>query len=435
MTTRVAVIGSGISGISAAVKLHLAGLSVDLIEKDGVLGGRFGVSKLGDHDVMLGGKNIGRKYRVLRAMLDDLGATEYEHFGINTSRVRDGVVLPIDSNRRLATLVNLAKLSGPWDFLTLARLAARVRSDESARLLGSDFARNMAARYDDKPLADNLGSDLVDNVIRPVTVRMNGAEPDEVYLGNFGTNLAMLMDTFDQLTSGIKPVLSVVERLVNVRLGTQVHRIEQSARADGEISVTMATPDGGVDTVGYDGVVLATPAHIAADVLPEQSAELAGLLRSVNYFPATVAVVEYAEDVFRSDIRAIAMDDGPCSNAGSYGIDQRNVVRYTFSGRQGRVTAPTDDDIAGLIGDAEQLLGKYLGIEQPVRVDMACRHWEQAYCAYGPHYGDVLAGIRSRLADFGGKLTLAGDYMLGVSLENCCRSGKAAAAGLLGNLR
>ncbi|WP_067465526.1 protoporphyrinogen/coproporphyrinogen oxidase [Nocardia amamiensis] len=433
MVMKVAVVGSGISGISAAVKLHLAGLSVELIEKDDVLGGRLGVSKLGGHDVMLGGKNIGRRYPVLRTMLDDLGANGYEQFGINTSRVKEGVVLPIDSTRRLRTVTNLARLSGPRDFLTLARLAAQVRGDDSARLLGSEFARKLSVRYDDRPLSEHFGSELVNNVVRPVTVRMNGAEPAEVYLGNFGTNLAMLLDTYDQLTSGIQPVLSVIERLVDVRLSSTVHRIERADDASGDISVTMSTPQGTVETTRYNGVVLATPAHIAADILSANSADFE-LLRSVNYFPAAVAVVEYADDVFRPDIRAIAMDDGPCSNAGSYGINQRNVVRYTFSGRQARAIGSSGDEIASMVTDVESLLVTYLGIRKPARVDMVTRHWDAAYCAYGPRYGDFLDTVRARTAQVGPKLALAGDYMLGVSLENCCRSGRKAATAVLAQL-
>jgi oxygen-dependent protoporphyrinogen oxidase len=316
----------------------------------------------------------------------------------------------------------------------MARLAFQVRSDESARLLGSSFARTMAARYDDEPLSAHFGSDLVDNVIRPVTVRMNGAEPDEVYLGNFGTNLAMLLDTYDQLIPGIQPGLAVIERLVTVRPGTAVHRIEKADDVSGQMLVTMSTSDGDLESVRYDGVVVATPAHIAADLLSAVSVDLAALLNSVKYFPTTVAVVEYADDVFRSDVRAIAMDDGPCSNAGSYGINQRNMVRYTFSGRQGRVHKPTEGDIEQMVADVEARLVKYLHIRKPSRVDMVTRHWDQAYCAYGPHYADVLDAMETHIRNSGGNLALAGDYMLGVSLENCCRSGRAAASALTARL-
>ncbi|MRH92062.1 NAD(P)-binding protein [Nocardia sp. SYP-A9097] len=428
MAKRVAVVGSGISGISAAVRLHRAGAQVDLIESDGMLGGRLGVSRLGGHDVMLGGKNIGRRYHVMRGMLADLGATDFEHFGINTSRVKDGALEPIDSGRRLRALTKIAKLSGLRDFLMLARLAVQVRNDESARLLGSAFGRRLGARYDSKPLSEHFGSGLAHDLIRPVTVRMNGAEPDEVYLGNFGTNLAMLLDTFDQLPAGFQPVLEAVEELVNVRLSTSVRRI---AKAGDGISLTVSTPTGGVEVLGYDGVVLATPAHIAADILHEESAQLGRLLRSVNYFPTTVAVVEYAEDIFRSDIRAVAMADGPCSNAGSYGINQRNIVRYTFSGRHGRVISPTAEVIETMVGDAEALLVEYLGIDKPARTDIVTRHWDQAYCAYGPNYAELLEQVHSLIEQIGGNISLAGDYILGASMENCCRSGFEAADALV----
>ncbi len=37
--------------------------------------------------------------------------------------------------------------------------------------------------------------------------RMNGAEPEEAYVGNLGSNLRMVLDTYDQLIHGMQPVL------------------------------------------------------------------------------------------------------------------------------------------------------------------------------------------------------------------------------------
>src|SRR5882757_3072483 len=120
---RVAVVGSGISGLSAALHLERAGYDVDVIERDDRLGGRFGVASLGDRPVMMGGKNIGRRYTAFRNWIETLGSYEWESFGINTSLMKEDEVLMLDSTHRGRSLASIRKMATPRD---LARLAAMV---------------------------------------------------------------------------------------------------------------------------------------------------------------------------------------------------------------------------------------------------------------------------------------------------------------------
>src|SRR5688500_9108155 len=100
---RVAVVGGGIAGLTAALRLDLLGHDVEVIEADATLGGRFGLDKLGDRPVMTGGKNIGRRYHTFRWFTSELGSDRYESFGYNASRIKDGEVLTLDSERRSQT--------------------------------------------------------------------------------------------------------------------------------------------------------------------------------------------------------------------------------------------------------------------------------------------------------------------------------------------
>ncbi|MGH3912033.1 MAG: FAD-dependent oxidoreductase, partial [Pseudonocardiaceae bacterium] len=150
----------------------------------------------------------------------------------------------------------------------------------------------------------------------------------------------------------------------------------------------------------------------------------------IRYFPATVAVIEYDHPLFSREVRAVAMDDGPCSNAGAYAINERNIVRYTFSGRQGRLLDPSDKEVQELVQATEKRLEKHLNISAPRQVRGVFRHWKTAYCAYSSDYPRLLEIIRESVASVHG-LEIAGDYLKGVSLESCCRSGETAAAMLL----
>lgn len=182
--------------------------------------------------------------------------------------------------------------------------------------------------------------------------------------------------------------------------------------------------------LGYDGVILATPADAAAAILEKSVPRLSDYLRQVRYYPSTVGVIEYAGPVFSHEVRAVAMDDGPCSNVGAYGVNDRDIVRYTFSGKLGRLEDPSEEYLRELIRSTERKLENYLGISVPAQVRGVFRHWTTAYCAYASDYPRLLGSIREQTESVRG-LVLAGDYLKGVSLESCCRSGEEAAATIL----
>ncbi|WP_433664278.1 FAD-dependent oxidoreductase [Nocardia sp. CA-128927] len=428
MTTpeRVAVVGAGVSGIAAALALHRAGCTVELVERDDRIGGRLGFAELDDREVLLGGKNIGRGYTRFRAMLDLLGGTGYEPFGINTSRMVAGRLVGLDSDNRTEAINGILRMCDWRDLTKLDRIARKVRAADTARFLGSDLARSLA-RHDDRPLSEHFGKRTTDNFLRPITVRMNGAEPDEAYYGNFPTNMGMLLDKFDQPIVGLSALLSRIADLVEIRYRTRVTGI---SRVQGGVVLDLVDAGGRATQTRYDAVAVCTPAYAAAPLLAPLSEALAGLLRAVRYFPATVAVVRYVHDVFAADVRAIALDDQPCSNAGSYGKDTRNIVRYTFSGKHGRLGDTAEADVLDLVTDTEQQLRSHLGVVRQPRTAAAIRHWPQAYCGYLPHYGDFLDTLAATATPLTG-IALAGDYLLGTSLEACCRSGENAAAALL----
>lgn len=425
----IAVVGGGISGISAAVTLARRGHRPLLLDAGNALGGRVGEDHLGDRPIMMGGKNIGHRYTHLRSLLAELDEGAYQDFGINTSTVRGGQLLPLDSSRPLTSVRSLLRMGTPRDLFRLTRLAHTVRQHERARFLGSPQFRRLAERHDDPPLTDYFSPRMTGSILRLATVRMNGAEPDEAYLGNLGTNLGLLTDTFEQLDHGLGPALARVPEYVDVQLRARVTGLRPHAAGVQVQWMASSSSHGAVTTHtrDVDGVVLALPAHEAAPVLEPHQPELAHLLSTVRYFPATVVVAKYADTVFAPDVRAVAMGDGPCSNAGAYGTQDLDLVRYTFSGRSGRPENPTTEEVDRLVTDAEDRLSSALGRPLPRQLDRTWRHWPAAYCAYSRHHARLLDRIAAESRPLAGRISLAGDYLLGASLEACCRSGEAAA--------
>jgi oxygen-dependent protoporphyrinogen oxidase len=153
----------------------------------------------------------------------------------------------------------------------------------------------------------------------------------------------------------------------------------------------------------------------------------------VNYFPSTVLLIEYDRPVFTPEVRALALDGGPCTNAGSYGAEDRHIVRYTFSGRAARAEA-SQEQLDEWTDAAEERLRRHIPDGRGAqRVQSVSTHWPAAYSAYLPFHGDFLADVRRAVGETPG-LVLAGDYLRGVSIDACFRSGTDAAVELAAQL-
>ncbi|KUH37663.1 hypothetical protein [Streptomyces kanasensis] len=114
-------------------------------------------------------------------------------------------------------------------------------------------------------------------------------------------------------------------------------------------------------------------------------------------------------------------------------MEERHIVRYTYSGREGRLTDLSPENIDRLTGETEERLVRYLGAPRAERVNLLVKHWDAAYSGYLPYHADFLAEVREGVADVPG-LELAGDYIQGVSIEACARTGRAAAGRLAAHL-
>ena len=263
-------------------------------------------------------------------------------------------------------------------------------------------------------------------MVRPLTVRMNGAEPDEAILSAFGSNLGTLLDTFDQLTEGLTPVLERFAATVDCRLSTTV----LGTTPAGKRRAVIVDGPAGREVLEADTVILAVPAWSAAPLVRDEAPALSAALRSVRYFPARVAVAEYDRPVFRPDVRAIVFGAGSVlSNAGAYGVDDLGTVRYTFSGRRAR--AQLERDPGELLAEAESILGEHMPVRAARRLRYETALWERAYCAFGPGHHRLAKDLQRAVAP---RLYVCGDFVMGASMEACFRAAQRAVTGLVSAL-
>jgi len=423
---RIAVVGGGIAGIAAAEEVGARGHLAEIFEATAGLGGRIAPEELASREIFLGGKNVGRRYRRFRELFGRRGRAEYETFGPESGQVWRGRVRELSFSspsmklRLGARMALRGQLNGGRRFLRLAR---QVKRDPQSAHLGDRFFEDLALETGDPTIPEYVGTALCRDVVRHMTVRMNGAEPEECHVGNMGTNLGLVVDRFDQLTgTALGDWIRTVQAVNTTHVGTRIVGLTREGERVGGIV--------GADGVErhFDGVVLALPAHAAALVIGEQEPALSSLLCTIRYFPVGVVVAEYDRPAFPDAFAALTAPPGMAlSNAGSYGLRDRHIVRYTFSGRNARDRIrPGLFDPEALLGEAEGFLGRYAPVARARRLDFAARAFQPGLCAYRRDHATCLREVRTRLSALPG-LALAGDYMRGASLEACVRSGQEAA--------
>lgn len=424
----IAIVGAGISGIAAAHYAQRFGGNVDLYEAETQIGGRIGCTKLLGRDIEFGGKNIGLLYRRFREFADEVGGISFEDYGFNSSREVNGRVARLNKDGSLLrTALQLHRLCGSRGMLQLLPYAAAILRDRGQGFLNTPFFNNRGIRGDDIPLSDHFSSRCVDHFIRTLTVRMNAAEPEECYLGNFGSNLGLALDRYQQVEGGMGVLLAGFQDRSGGVCWVTGRRVVRLTREGKETVVTSIGKEGEWQRA-YDHVIVALPAPQAAGLFAETAPVLSAKLGRVRYYPVAVAVARYSEPVFTSDRRAMVFaPDSPLSNAGAYGVHDLDLVRYTFSGRTARkmINSDTSGDVA--LGLAEsQLLPHFPAVATGCR-GFVYRYMPSGLCAYSAHHTTLLSEINRTTPE---GISLTGDYWRGASIEACFRASEEVLARL-----
>jgi oxygen-dependent protoporphyrinogen oxidase len=414
---KVAVIGGGVSGMAAASCLARQGHQVDLYESSDRLGGRMALSHLQGREICLGGKNIGFHYKEFRRFLAHYGKPKYEYFGLNSARLSNGKVLPFNSKKKREQFLTLLRSTTILDLWKLRRAWRAVQADRANGDLSGPYFKALV-REGSQTLTDYFSGKFSKSIARALTVRMNGAEPDQITLENFGTHLQMLQDEYEQITSPLENVFSAFQADpdIQTKLRTSVKALRNT---NGFYALT---GDGFMEL--YSKVIIALPAYGAAKLTKSDFPGISRALRQPRYFPVTVIVAKYERPVFETDLRALTFPpNSALSNIGAYGINDLNWVRYTFSGAAAQALNSHSMPDAQLLSIAEKQGLAYFHLDGNSCQAFKRRSWERGLCGYTLNESKFRSDLRDAQSEFPG-LYFTGDYIKGASIENCFRAAK-----------
>lgn len=442
---RVAVIGAGLTGLSAAVELRDRGAAVTVLEAAARVGGVITTVQRDGYLVEAGPTSL-TATAALEKLIDRLGigASRIGTLAAAKRRfiVRGGRLVALPDGP--ASLAGTDAISAAAKFALLREPLIRARRDEEEESLASLVRRR-------------LDSEILDYLVNPLIAGIYAGDPERLSVKYAMPMLhhgerrhgSLLVGAMKEMKSkrGIvkqKGITSFTNGLstlpdamaaslgTSVRCSTRVSRVERLGvqwrlQLDGE----------GERSLDVDAVVSAVPAHTLASIaLPTEITGAIGPIARLHHPPvATLALGFRREDV-----------EHPLDGFGVLmpAVERRKVLGVLFSssvfaGRApsghvlltcflGGMRSPADGEaelatvLPAVLDDVRPLLGL-----RAAPVFTHHQRWTRAIPQYELGHGDVLraaAGIESALPGF----YLCGQWRHGVSLGECIAQGQEMAA-------
>ncbi len=456
---RIAVIGGGISGLTAAWQLTQLGLPCTLYEAGARLGGIVETERRDGFVVECGPDSWVAEKPWARELAVELGLEDEIIASNDATRrtwlLRGGRLVPMPDGMRMMVPTRLDALEGSPLFSQEAIRAYAAEPSRAAELRAAALPEGQ-----DEPVASfvrrHFGEEVTRTIAAPLLAGVFGGDVEQLSVRavmapflkmeqEHGSLIAALearaaqpgrpkSSIFGSLRSGLG---TLVEKMAlppgTVRLNTPVQSIVREA---GQWSLQTAC---GADC--FDAILLATPAHITRPLLAPLDAEAAALLPMEA---SSALVVALAYD--RAAAKGLQIPQGfgylvPPQDAGEDSllactfVDQKFphrapegsvLLRAFFGGAAARhlLNAPE----AELIARAQAQLALALG-PLPAPTITLVRRWPLSLPQYAVGHLDRMRTLEARVAQLPG-LTLLGNAYHGVGLPDLIRQARAAARSL-----
>ena len=458
---RLVVVGGGISGLAAAWEAVTGGeVDVTVIEADDRLGGRIHTSVV--HDLRVDEGADAFLARVPWAVdlcreldLDDSLVSPAARDAFLYSR---GDLRPLPSTQVFGVPLDLEELADN-SIVSPEGLAEARRTVATA---GPETSDDTIAAV----LHRQVGAEVADRLVDPLIGGINAGDTTKLSLRAVVPQLATAAEHRDGMVAGLRAmrtanppdpdapiffglpdgtetlIATLSQRLADA--GATIltgHRVADLTRtADGSLRLDLNASDGQA-TVEADGVVLATPAPVTADLVGAVAPDSAEALNSIEH--ASVALITFvvADDQVDRPLdgsgflvpRPEGLHLTACSWASSkwahIGGDGCAVLRASV-GRAGSATALDLDDDA-LVDLVRQDLATTMELSgEPLAVRMS--RFPESFPQYAPGHLDLVDRLEADLAAQLPGVAVAGWSYRGIGIPACIQGGRQAVRTVLG---
>ena len=470
---RVAIVGSGISGLSAAFALEkqkTLGAAVEYVvfESSARFGGVLRTEQVDGCVVEAGPDSFLTEKPWAADLCRELG-------------LGDQLIGSNDADRKTYILVNrrLVPLPDGFQFMVPTRLASAFFSPlfswgTKARIVREWFYRSGPADVESTVaefVERHYGREMVERVADPLLAGVYGGSADELSVksvlprflqmetkhGSLGRAMvaarkqrgaaaelrsagqpraAVPTQSPSLFTSLQNGMLTLVDALV-ARTPNGELRLNACVEALRRESGKWLVVSGG-RTEEFDGVILASPAYAAGTLLASTSAELAAELNAIRYSSSVTVILGYDQSVRaalpagfgflvpRTENRRIRAATFVHNKFSGRAPEDRALIRCFLGGTgDAEVLERSEDEILTLV---RRELREILGIAAEPLLARVFK-WTRAMAQYGIGHGARVERIRGLVAGMPG-LALAGNAYGGIGVPDCVREGTEAAAAL-----
>ncbi len=438
-TKTVAVVGGGITGISAALSLSGAGHTVHLFEALHELGGKIGETRLDGRTIPTGPDAFLARRPEVTDLAVSLGlADDLISPAAGSARIfRDGRLHPLPPN----------VLGVP--------ATADVGATGLVSAAGVERARLDIDAADDRPDGDEsvgdlvrrrLGDEVHEYLVDPLLGGINAGDSDRLSLEAGVPQLAVLRSKDPSLITAAANTLAsapanpgpvfhgitgglnrLIER-AQVELENRGVRIHLGDRA----TLQHAHGQWSVSNLPIDHVIVTTPAHITASLLTDIAPEAASVLASIDYSSVALGVLVLAPDTI--DI------DPSISGVLVPRLCGLHVTAVSFASHKWPALAPDGAQIlrvsVGRRTDTRWAQLRDAEVVQVIRNDLSTifdtiipdgpaslTRWDRGLPQYDVNHSSKIADIDRATGSLPG-LTLTGAWRNGLGLPACVAAGQ-----------
>ncbi|WP_232676416.1 FAD-dependent oxidoreductase [Nocardioides sp. R-C-SC26] len=446
---RVAVIGAGIAGLTAAHALRRAGREVVVLDGADRVGGKLRRAEVGGVVVDVGAEAMVNRRPEGVALAADLGLD---------------VVHPTDAAAHVWTRGGLRRLprtllGAPLDLNALE--GAGILTDDGMVRARHQHAAHLAPGVDisvGELVAHRFGDEVVERLVEPLLggvyagyargISARAAAPQLVPLLSAGGVVGEVPPPVDPtpffagIPGGMTRLADALAAGLDVRTGAMVREVQRAER--GFLLVTGAASAPLTERV--DEVVVATPAHPAARLLggvaPSAATELARFqYASVVVVTLAFRLAQVLPEMFRESGFLVPPVDGRRIKAATFSFAKWDWVRRAGEDAGGLVVLRTSlgrlgDELSLQATDAELVgwsladLREAAGLSA-VPVATHVQRWGGGLPQYEVGHLDRVARVRAAVESVAG-LAVCGAAYDGVGIAACVASGQAGAARIIG---
>jgi oxygen-dependent protoporphyrinogen oxidase len=458
---RIAIVGGGISGLAAAFALEesrrAGAAEYTLYEASSHLGGLLRTEHVDGCLVEAGPDSFVTEKPWAADLCRALGIGD-QLIGSNDADRKTYILtrgrlveMPDGMMFLVPTKILSTGLSPLFSWATKLRMAREfmhppraVDGDESvAAFVERHYGKEMVDRLADPLLSGIYGGEAASLSVRAVLPRFGEMERTHGSLGR------AVLAARKKMSAGTKkpapPLFTSLKNGMQQLVETVVPRLNQNSLLTNTLVQAIQPEAGGwVVSAGmksdqFDTVIVAVPAHAAAQLLSHCSPDLAAELAAISYSSSITVGLGYGGEVRRSLPPGfgflVPRSEGKRLLAATFvhnkfphrAPEDRALLRCFFAGRNAEsVWSLSNDEIVGIVRNELQQI---LGLRAEPRFARVYK-WKSAMAQYGIGHLERLDRVERLRQKFPG-LALAGNGYRGIGVPDCVRSGQEAAKLLL----